>query len=63
MGIAKQKKLRGATESYGNENYYLWVHKQCAKHTISRGGGGSITYPHRKILSAIRLNLEAIFGQ
>ena len=28
----------GPTESYDNEKYYyLWVHKQCAKHTPSRG--------------------------
>jgi len=24
----KAKHLKGATESYGNEKYYFWVHKQ-----------------------------------
>ena len=40
-GRSKAKKLRGPTESYGNEKYYyFWVHKQCAKHTPSRGSRG-----------------------
>jgi len=41
MGVARQKFEGGPTESYGNEKYYyLWVHKQCAKLTPSRGVWG-----------------------
>ena len=62
MGVGRQKIWGGPTENYGYEKYYyFWVHKQCAKHTPSRGKGGLGAYPHRKFLkiSAIRLNLEA----
>ena len=40
------------------ENINLWVYKQCAKHTPSRGSG---SIPHRKILKN-KLNLEAILA-
>ena len=63
-GRNKAKNLRGATESYGNEKYYyLWVHKQCAKHTPSRGGLGAC--PHRKILKKKCYKIESgsKFGQ
>ena len=44
------------------KNYYLRVHKQCAKHTIFRGSGGMPLQEFWKI-SAIRLNLEAILAK
>jgi len=41
MGVARQKIWGESTESYGNgKYYYLWVHKQCVKHTPSRWSGG-----------------------
>jgi len=63
IGIAMKKNWGEPTESYGNEKcYYLWVHKQSAKHTPSRGSGGMPPQENFWKISAIRLNLEAILA-